>query len=109
MSDLTIIPDLDAARARFWRNELQDMVGANPEALARIVRRQRLALGWTQETLADLVGISRQYIALTEAGNFGSGIGIGTSTVRVIMNVLALTIDDLRAEIAAMYSERSAA
>jgi transcriptional regulator with XRE-family HTH domain len=58
-------------------------------ALGHRVRRLRLAKGWTQEILADVCGMRREYIADVERGvrnitvmslrRIGKGLGVGTA------------------------------
>jgi ribosome-binding protein aMBF1 (putative translation factor) len=100
-----ITPDLDGALTRFWQTELYELVLANPDAFARIVKRQRKALGWSQQKVADVCEFSRHPIQAIEQAD-GQPERL---TVSRIMDALALTVDDLRAEIAAIYDEQEAA
>ena len=100
-----LTPDLDAARSRFWRSDSYALVLANPEAFARLVRQRRESFGWSQRRLCFLCGFSHAPVQELESL-------IATPkhlTISKIMNVLALTVGDLRDEIAAMYAEREAA
>lgn len=45
------------------------MNGLNQEELGKSVKETRLAKGWTQQQVADKVGISRSLLAKFETGN----------------------------------------
>ena len=45
------------------------MNGLNQEELGKPVKKTRLAKGWTQQQVADKVGISRSLLAKFETGN----------------------------------------
>ena len=53
----------------------------------------RLALGWTQEQLADKSGVSRSVIANSERGDNVMGV----ERARALADALGVTLDDLTA------------
>lgn len=98
-----ITPDLDTHRVRFWRTDLTELVHANPTAFAQMVKRQRKALGFSQRELARRCSVSFGAIGDLERCKYSS---VTTHTIREVMDALALTVDDLRAEVAAMDDRR---
>lgn len=102
----TVIPDLDRARTRFWKTELAAVVESNPDAFIRLIVRQRVALGFSQRQLAERSGVSFTAINDLERRKYPTTT---THTIRAIMTGLGLTIDDIRAEVAAMHDDETAA
>lgn len=63
-------------------------------AFGRAVRQRRLALGLSQETLADNAGIDRSYMSSVERG----GQNVGLVLAAQIARALDLTLVDLMSE-----------
>lgn len=103
---LYVTPDLDTHRARFWHTDLIVLVRANPEAFRQLVTRQRQTLGFGLLDVASRCTLSHQTVSDVEWGRYP---GITSRTIREVMDALGLTVDDLRAEIAAMNDMREAA
>jgi ribosome-binding protein aMBF1 (putative translation factor) len=91
---------------RLWRMELRDLVNNNLEAFARLVKRQRAELRWSLRDVAARCNLSHECIRDIEVGSYPS---INLFTINELMDVYALTIRDLRSEIAAMHDEEQAA
>lgn len=50
------------------RKELQKIIGKN-------IQRERMLLGYTQETFAELMGVSWSYVSKIESGRLNLSIG----------------------------------
>jgi transcriptional regulator with XRE-family HTH domain len=68
-------------------------------ALAANLRRKRYARGWTQEELADRVGISSRYIGAIERAQVSASV--------TVLGRLADTLDADPAELVLRHSRRS--
>jgi transcriptional regulator with XRE-family HTH domain len=59
---------------------------------AEVVRRGRYRLGWSQETLAQTLGVTQRYVSAVENGE---GDNPTLETIRQFMNALQLQPKDL--------------
>jgi HTH-type transcriptional regulator/antitoxin HipB len=66
--------------------------------LAAELRHRREELGLTQASVAELAGVSREYIVRLESGKPGSEIGSMMRVVRALSCELSLTIDPRAAD-----------
>jgi ribosome-binding protein aMBF1 (putative translation factor) len=94
------------SHTRLWRMELRDLVNNNRAAFERLIKRQRADLRWSLRDVAARCNLSHEYIRDIENGEY---LGISVFTINELMDVYALNISDLRAEIAAMHDEEQAA
>lgn len=60
------------------------MTARTPEEIGAIVRRQRLLLGLDQGTLADEVGVTRQWLIQLEHGKAGARLGLVLRTLAAL-------------------------
>lgn len=60
------------------------MIARTPEEIGAIVRRQRLVLGLDQGTVADEVGVTRQWLIQLEQGKAGAGLGLVMKTLAAL-------------------------
>lgn len=101
----TIVPDLDGSRERVWSCASgYHLVRRRPDAFARLVKRQRTALGLSQKAAGDRCGVSHMAVCSVETMIWTPS----RDTAERIMTGLGLTVSDIRAEIAAMNDEVAA-
>jgi len=67
---------------------MKNIAVRNTRALGVAVKARRLELGWSQEVLANHLGVQRQWVIRFEAGSEGAEIG----TVLKALNTLGLSI-----------------
>lgn len=104
--EITVTPDFPRHLERFWSTDLERLAFANPAALASMIARQRKALGLSLRGVGRLCNVSFVTVGDIERQKNDSMTG---RSIREICDALALTADDLRAEIAAQHDEQEAA
>ena len=67
---------------------MKNIAVRNTYALGAAIRARRLELGWSQEVLANHLGVQRQWVIRFEAGSEGAEVG----TVLRALNALGLSI-----------------
>lgn len=73
------------------------MVIAGADELGAVLRRARLDKGWSQQRLAAMVGVSRQWIASVEAGAPNARLGLVIDALRCVDLLLETHPDDSQA------------
>lgn len=98
-------PDRPTFERRVLHSAASHLVHRHPEAFARVVRRQRQALGLAYRAAGDRCGLSMMTVWSVERQLYTTT----DNTIRAIMTGLGLTIDDIRAEVAAMHDDETSA
>lgn len=75
---------------------------ARADDIGAALRRGRLGKGWTQQQLADMLGVTRQWVAGIEAGAPTARLGLVIDALRCVDIVLETRADDSQAIIDAI-------
>jgi len=81
------------------------MIVRAPRDLGLLVREARRAMRWTQVSLADRAGVSREWVVALEKGGGGAEMGRVLKT----LHVLGLTVDIAERQPPSAAARRSAA
>ena len=74
--------------------EVAWVVVTTVEDIGAVLRRARKAKGFTQQQLADLLGVTRQWVAAVEAGAPTARLGLVIDALRCVDVLLETRADD---------------
>ena len=67
---------------------------ARASDLGAVLRQARVEKGWTQQHLASMLGVTRQWVASIEAGAPAARLGLVIDALRCVDVLLETRIDD---------------
>ncbi|HMR50327.1 MAG TPA: helix-turn-helix domain-containing protein [Arachnia sp.] len=70
---------------------------ARADDIGAVLRRARVEKGWTQQQLATMLGVTRQWVATVEAGAPTARLGLVIDALRCVDVVLETRADDSQA------------
>lgn len=70
---------------------------ARADDIGAVLRRARMEKGWTQQQLATMLGVTRQWVATVEAGAPTARLGLVIDALRCVDVVLETRPDDSQA------------
>ena len=70
------------------------MVISNAQDAGAVLRKARVAKGMTQQQVADMLGVTRQWVASTEAGAPTARLGLVIDALRCVDILIDTTHDD---------------
>ncbi len=83
------------------------MILRNAADLGAVLKQARLDKGWTQQRLADMLGVTRQWVASVEAGAPTARLGLVMDALRCVDVLLDTRADDSEAILHRVFGSRS--
>jgi HTH-type transcriptional regulator/antitoxin HipB len=82
------------------------VIVANARDLGAVLRRSRVAKGWTQQRLAEMLGVTRQWVASVERGAPTARLELVMQALRCVDVLLDTVADDSQAVIDRVFGKR---
>jgi len=83
------------------------MVVSNAQDVGAVLRKARTSKGMTQQQVADMLGVTRQWVASTEAGAPTARLGLVIDALRCVDILLETTHDDSQALVDRIFGSRN--
>ena len=82
------------------------MVVSNAQDVGAALKRARVAKGMTQKQVADMLGVTRQWVASTETGAPTARLGLVIDALRCVDLLLETAHDDSQALVDRIFGGR---
>ncbi len=83
------------------------MILRNADDVGAVLRQGRTKKGWTQQHLADMLGVTRQWVASVEAGAPTARLQLVLDALRCVDLLVDTTVDDSQATLERVFGQAS--